>query len=385
MYDNLDTFAIIDLDAIKHNVREIKRKFEDIDIIYVLKADAYGHKASGIFKLLIEEGSDKFAVANLSEALELRKIDSNVEIIVLGRIAPSNIKIAIENKISFTIFSRDSWCNLNKEINSNCYDNVKIHIKINTGFNRLGFDTDEESIKIIEEINECKYVTIESIYSHFALANYDSDVEQFNKFNEFIKQLDSINIKIPKKHMADSITSVDYPWARLDMVRIGALIYGLKADRKSYNKFDLKYSMKLYSTITQIRHVRAGEGVGYDYFFKAKSDMKIATLAFGYADGYPRTLWNKGFVLVKGKKAYFTGLMCMDQCMVDVTSIENVNEGDKVLIYEVDSDSEVSLAKISIMANTNKNDIISSLAKRVVRVYKSENKDYAVNQLLGDE
>lgn len=384
MYNDLDTFAIIDLDAIKHNVREIKRKLENIDIIYVLKADAYGHKATEIFRLLIEEGSDKFAVANLSEALELREIDNDVEIIVLGRISPSSIKIAIKNKISFTIYSEDSWHNLNKVINSS-YENIKIHIKINTGFNRLGLYTDEDSIKIIEEIKKCKNVTIESIYSHFALADYKSDVEQFNKFNKFIKQLESKNIKIPKKHIADSITSVDYPWARLDMVRIGALIYGLKADRKSYDKYDLKYSMKLYSTITQIRCIRAGEGVGYDYLFKAKNDMKIATLAFGYADGYPRTIWNKGYVLINGKKAHFTGLMCMDQCMVDITSIDNVKEGDKVLIYEVDSDSEVSLAKISIMANTNKNNIISSLAKRVVRVYKSDGKEYVVNQLLGDE
>lgn len=384
MYNDLDTFAIIDLDAIKHNVREIKRKFESIDIIFVLKADAYGHKATEIFKLLIKEGSDKFAVANLSEALELRKIDRNVEIIVLGRISPSNIKIAIENKISFTIYSKDSWHNLNKVIN-NSYENIKIHIKINTGFNRLGFNTDEDSIKIIDEINKCKNLTIESIYSHFALTDYESDVEQFNKFNKFIKQLKSKNIKIPKKHIADSITSVDYPWARLDMVRIGALIYGLKADRKSYDKFDLKYSMKLYTTITQIRYIKAGEGVGYDYLFKAKNDMKIATLAFGYADGYPRNIWNKGYVLINGNKAYFTGLMCMDQCMVDVTSIDNVKEGDKVLIYEVDSNSEVSLAKISILASTNKNNIISSLGKRVVRVYKSEGKEYAVNQLLGGE
>lgn len=385
MYNDLDTFAIIDLDAIKHNVREIKRKFENIDIIFVLKADAYGHKATEIFKLLIEEGSDKFAVANLSEALELRKIDRNVEIIVLGRIAPANIKIALENSISFTIFSKESWCNLYEVINSSCYEDVKIHIKINTGFNRLGFNTDEDSIKIIKEIQECKNVTIESAYSHFALTDYESDVEQFNKFNKFIKQLESKNIKIPKKHIADSITSVDYPWARLDMVRIGALIYGLKADRRSYEKFDLKYSMKLYTTITQIRHIKAGEGVGYDYLFKAKNDTKIATLAFGYADGYPRNIWNKSYVLINGKKAYFTGLMCMDQCMVDVTSIDDVKEGDKVLIYEVDSDSEVSLAKISKMADTNKNNIISSLAKRVVRVYKSEGKEYTVNQLLGDE
>lgn len=385
MYNDLDTFVIIDLDAIKHNVREIKRKFENIDIIFVLKADAYGHKATEIFKLLIEEGSDKFAVANLSEALELRKIDRSVEIIVLGRIAPANIKIALENSISFTIFSKESWCNLYEVINSSCYEDVKIHIKINTGFNRLGFNTDEDSIKIIKEIQECKNVTIESVYSHFALTDYESDVEQFNKFNKFIKQLESKNIKIPKKHIADSITSVDYPWARLDMVRIGALIYGLKADRKSYEKFDLKYSMKLYTTITQIRHIKAGEGVGYDYLFKAKNDTKIATLAFGYADGYPRNIWNKSYVLINGMKAYFTGLMCMDQCMVDVTSIDDVKEGDKVLIYEVDSDSEVSLAKISKMADTNKNNIISSLAKRVVRVYKSEGKEYAVNQLLGDE
>lgn len=383
MYDNLDTYVIIDLDSIRHNVREIKSQLKNKDIIYVLKADAYGHKATEIFKLLLKEASDKFAVANLSEALELRNIDKNVEIIVLGRVAPSNIRIAMENNISMTIYSKESWNNLLNEAKL-FNKKVKVHIKINTGFNRLGFDTDEESINIIEEIYNHNFVSIESIYSHFALTDYKSDLEQYEKLNMFVEELENKNIHIPKKHIADSITAVDYDWARMDMVRLGALIYGLKAERKSYESFDLKYSLKLFSTVTQVRDIKAGNGVGYDYYFKAPNDMRIATLAFGYADGYPRCLWNKGYVLINNKRAYFKGLMCMDQCMVDVTNIDGVKVGDKALIYEVDSNSEVSLASIAAMAGTNKNDILSSLGKRVTRVYKSDNDEYVVNQLIGE-
>lgn len=386
MYDDLDTYAIIDLDAIRHNIREIKNKFHNLDIMFVLKADAYGHKATEIYKLLLSEGADKFAVANLSEALELRKIDRTAEILVLGRIAPANIRTAIENEISMTVYSKECWENIFSRI---CHGdkNIRLHIKINTGFNRLGFNTDHDhdSVEAIKNMTECGMVSVESIYSHFALADYERDREQFDRFSSFIRELKGKGIKVPKMHMADSITAVDYPWARMDMVRIGALIYGLKADRESYKNFDLRYSMKLYSTVTQVRSISRGEGVSYDYFFKAEKDMKIAALAFGYADGYPRQLWKNGYVLINNKKAYFTGLMCMDQCMVDVTDIEGVKPGDKVCIYDADTDSEVSLASIAIMAGTNKNNIISSLSRRVPRVYLSDGKKYIINQLTGEE
>lgn len=370
-----ETYAEIDLDALAHNMEEMKRMAGKAEILAVLKANAYGHGAPEVFKALLDCGINRFAVANIHEALQLRAINPDVFIMVLGYVAPQNIAVASEKDIALTVLSAEYW----ETIKQNAKKPVKLHIKVNTGFNRIGFDPTEQSFAAIAEMDKSELAVVEGIYSHFALTTREDDEEQFRKFNAFVEKLEAMGINIPMKHMADSITAVDYPWARLDMVRLGAIMYGLKAGREGYKNYDLKPTMKVFTTVSQVREIEAGEGVSYDYGFRAPEKMEIASLAFGYADGIPRRMGRNGeYVVIKGQRAPLIGSMCMDQCMADLRGIEGVKAGDPAQIYDLEENSLASVYDLSRLLKTNKNDLIACLGKRVVRIYKKGGREWQV-------
>lgn len=361
-----ENYAMVDLDAIAHNAEAIAKLVYPARLMAVLKGNAYGLGLEMVFKKLRKEGFEDFAIANLNEALFLKKLDAACAPLVFGNINPSRYELAQEAGIKWTIFSKEQWQLLREKIDKP----ITVHVKINTGFNRLGFDVCEESLDCIYEIYHHPMVTIEGIYSHLALLNEEEDKKAYRIFLSFVNELENRGIHIPIKHIADSISAVDYPWARLDMVRVGAALFGLRTARESYDALELKSAVQLYATVSQIRTLHKGEGVGYDLAFVAPKDMKIATIAIGYADGYPRSLsMGEGKVLIQGKLAPVLGIICMDQCMVDVTGIETVSINDPVLLYDVDRNSPVSLEKLSQQAGSNKNDIISGLSARVPRLY----------------
>lgn len=361
-----ETYAEVRLENIAHNIGLLKKTVAPAEIIAVLKADAYGHGAAKVFETLLGQGIRRFAVANVHEALELRSIDENADILVFGNIAPDYIETAIENKLTLTIFSYDFWLLAAARLRGR---SVKVHIKVNTGFNRLGFDYSCQSVREIAEICGSTGVTAEGIYTHFALYDYESDTEQFKLFNKFTGDLSAIGVNFPLRHIADSIAAVQYDWARLDAVRLGAVMYGLKANSyDGYDRLSLKGSLRLYSSVVQVRNIKAGSAVSYGKSFVAGKDMKIAVVAIGYGDGYIRVLSNKGCVVINGKVCPIIGLICMDSMIADITGVE-VDINDRALILETDADSPVSAAKLALYAGTNKNEIISSLTGRVKRVY----------------
>lgn len=364
-----DTSAYIYLDHIEHNLEEIRKRLgSSTEIMAVLKADAYGHGAVEVAKVLADNNIRYFAVANLIEALELRKNSVDASILVFGRVSRNNMKTAIDKHLTLTIFD-EQYADELLEVVEKTSVNAKIHIKIETGLNRLGFLPNQETLNIIKRLKTSPKIFIEGIYSHFALLNEENDRIQFEKFGNFIRKLEENNINIPLKHMSDSIAAVDYPWSHMDMVRLGSVLYGLKSYRKSFENINLKNAMKLVSTVSQVKTIFKGEAVGYDRSFVAACDTKIATLAFGYADGYPRCLSNKGCVTIKGSRAPVVGKICMDQCMVDVSGIKDIKAGDQVIVYYDGSDGTVSVNDVAIWADTNKNEVLSRLHKRVPRIY----------------
>ena len=213
---------------------------------------------------------------------------------------------------------------------------------------------------------------MEGIFSHFALASREEDAIQYEKFIARIDELESRGITFKYKHIEDSISAVDYPEYRLNMIRPGAIIYGLKGFH--YGNLNLKQALIFKTKLYNIKEIKKGEGVSYDYLWKADRDSIIGTLPFGYADGYPRNLIDKGYVTIHGKKAPIVGVICMDQCMVDLTNIPEASIGDEVIIYGDGSDNSLSIDQAAQMADTNKNEIVSRIGMRSPRVYIKDGK-----------
>lgn len=376
-----DSYVEINLDNIAYNMQQIRRKIGDnVAIAAVVKANAYGHGAVETAQTIIENGGDYLAVATLTEALELRKHHKKYKIFIMGYTPDEYLEHIVNNDITQTIFSLRQ-ANILNELGIKYNKKTSVQIKYDTGFNRLGYKDCQESIDEINEIFELKNLEVEGIFSHFALAGKEEDDIQYNKLMNAVKKLESDVIRFKYVHICDSIAGVDYPEYRLNMIRPGAIIYGLR----SYDddSFVLKQAMTFKTRIFQIKTLSAGERVGYDYAWKATENSVVATLPFGYADGYPRNLRDKGFVTIHGKKAPIIGVICMDQCMVDITYIPEAKEGDEVIIYGDGTNNTLSISDVSELAETNKNELVCRISMRTPRVYIKDNKVYKVlNYLL---
>ncbi len=356
------TRAEVDLTALSHNYRSMRTLLsENVRIAGIVKANAYGHDLVSIAKKLEQLGVDYLGVANIHEAKSLRKNNIKCPILVMGKTFEEDYDIAVKNDITLTIFDLEDARKLN--LNAS-YDNkiAKIHIKFDSGFNRLGYKEISKLIDDVIEIRNYEFIEIEGLFTHLALKDASSDDEQFDKFDEVLKKLKELQIHIPIKHACDSIGAIAYPSKHYNMVRLGAILYGY-CSRKT--PFDLKPAMSFKTNISQIKTIETGEGVGYDYLFVATRRTTLAVLPVGYADGLPRNLSDTGFVVIGGEKAPIIGLMCMDQCMVDVTDIPNLNIGDEVVLFD---DNAPTLSEVAKIAKTNRNEILSRIALRVPRL-----------------
>lgn len=376
-----DTYVEINLDNIAYNMRKIKEVVgEEVAIAAVVKANGYGHGAMDIAPAIMENGGDYLAVATLSEALELRNHHKEYNIFIMGYTPDEYLEHVVKNNITQTIFSlrqAEILNDLGKQ-----YNRIpKVQIKYDTGFNRLGFQDSQESIDEITKIFDLKNIEVEGVFSHFALAGRNEDDLQYNKLMTVVKQIEDRGKKIKYKHICDSIAGIDYPEYRLNMIRPGAIIYGLKSYRD--DSVVLKQAMTFKTKIYHIKTLQKGEGVSYDYLWKADSQRIVGTLPFGYADGYPRNMRDKGYVTIHGKKAPIIGVICMDQCMVDLTDIPEARVGDEVIIYGDGTGNTLDIHEISKLAGTNKNEIVCRITIRTPRVYIKDGKVYKIlNYLL---
>lgn len=361
-----NTWVEIDLNCIEYNLSKARSLIKpQTKIAGVIKANAYGHGAIEIAKTLIANNIDMLAVACITEAIEIRKDYSDIPILVMGYTEDSNLEIAVEQNITTTIFSLHQ-----AEILSNIGGKIDkdpiVHIKINTGMNRLGFDIEKNTLDEIEKIYKLKNIYVEGIFTHLALKSHKSDKLQYELFMELLDRLQARQINIPIKHISDSVAMVQYPDYQLDMIRLGSFMYGVKPQEK---EVDLKLAMTFKTQISQIRKIKKGEGVGYDYLFVAPRDTLVGTLPVGYADGYMRSLGGKAEVSIRGKKAPIIGIICMDQCMVDLTDIEEAKVGDEVILLGECGKDSIRLEEIAGKADTNRNEILSIISRRVPRVY----------------
>ena len=250
---------------------------------------------------------------------------------------------------------------------------AKIHIKLDTGMNRIGFKPTQESVEIVERISKLPNIKIEGIFTHFACADEadkTSAYEQERKYDQFIKWLEEKDIYIPIKHVSNSASIIDLAGFRKDMVRSGIITYGLyPSEEVSKDVLDLKPAMELKTHIVYIKEVGPGEGISYNHTYVTDKKTKIATIPVGYADGYPRALSSKGRVLIRGQYAPIIGRICMDQFMVDVTDIEGISVMDEVTLVGHDGNKMLTVEEVANLAGSFNYEFVCGIGKRVPRVY----------------
>lgn len=376
----------INLDNLAHNIREVRRLVDEkVIITSVIKADAYGHGAAAITRTLLDNGSDRFAVATLSEAIELRKSGVNSHILILGYTPKYQSRLVVENDITQTIYNVED-AEAISQVAKCLGKTARIHLKIDTGMGRLGFLPEEASVNKIIEIFKLTNIHVEGIFSHFAKAdesNKESTIKQFDKFNWILKELKKNGIEIPIKHIANSAAIIDMPEYHLDMVRAGIMLYGLyPSDFVNKEKVVLKPVMTLKADISNVKVVKAGEGISYGHSYVTNKTTKIATLPIGYADGFTRLLNGKAEVSIKGKRVPIVGNICMDQCMADVSDIDDVKIGDEAVIFGDGAMNEPSADDIARTLGTINYEIICMVSKRVPRVYMKNNEIVSIKDYL---
>lgn len=378
------TWAEVNMDNLLYNLSEIKKKISTkVKIMAVVKADAYGHGSVEVAKLL-SEMVDYFAVAILDEAIELRKEGIKNPILVLGYTPFDGFADILRYDISQTVFDLEYAKKLSEEAEK-WNKEVKIHIKIDTGMGRIGYTDYEKAINEIKEIKKFPNIIVEGIYTHFATAD-DKNKEyanmQYEKFLGILRLLEKQGVYIPLKHAANSAAILDLPYTHFDMVRAGLILYGLYPSEYVNRDVNLKPVMSFKTKVVYVKELLPGESVSYGRKFIATKKTKVATLPVGYADGFTRMLSGKAKVIVKGKYAPVIGNICMDQCMIDVTEIEDVKVGDVVTLLGCDGDIKISAEHWAELLGTINYEVVCLLKKRVPRIYIKDGKVYKVENGL---
>lgn len=360
-----DTTLTIDLAKLGRNMDAVRRMAGDeVAIMAVIKANGYGHGAVEIAPTLLKHGARYLAVARLEEAIPLREAYPDAPLFVLGYTPDRLLETAVEQNIALTLFTAHQ-ARLLSDAAQKRGRSATVHLKVETGFNRLGTDDLNE----LRAILSTPHLNVEGIYSHLALKDRPSDEIQLKKFLHIVETLEAEGNAFRYRHIADSISAVDYPDFRLDMIRPGAILYGMKGFESDC--ITVEPVMSMQTRIARLRCLAPGEGVGYDLDWVAERPSVIATLPFGYADGYPRALGGKGYVTIRGQKCPLIGILCMDQCVADVTDVPGVTQGDEVLIYGDGSENTLSVAQAAQLAGCNKNEILCRLTQRPARIYQS--------------
>jgi len=362
-----NTWVEIDLDQFEKNIRALERYVgSGVKLAPVIKADAYGHGAVRIAAELERMNVEYISVAILSEALELRAAGISASLLVMGYTENNLLGLAVENDVTATIFEYDQAEVLSREA-CKCGKTAKAHIKVDTGFNRLGEKPSDMFAEEIVRMSRLPHLSLEGIFSHLRLASTETDKKQFDLFCSFIASLKQKEVHFQYSHISDSIAAIKYKDRALDMIRPGGIIYGY-VPKYQLGLIDVIPVMTFKTRITRVQRLAEGEGVGYGDTFAAPEGAVIATLAVGYADGYPRSLSDKAEVSINGKRARVISIVCMDQMMVDVSHIENVNQGDEAILFGP-GEADPSVEELSALTKTNKNSIISGISRRVPRVY----------------
>ncbi len=369
--------ADINLTAIRNNIITMKDKIpNDKKLLAVIKANAYGHGAIEVANAL-DDLADYYGVAFIDEAVELRKAGICKPILVLGHTDDSFFETIVDYDITQTIYSVEQATILS-DIALNKGKRAKVHIKIDTGMNRIGFACRQENVDAIVEISALPGIELEGIYTHYYLADIQDKQcanIQLDKFGQMVAWLEKAGVTFSLRHISNSAGIMEMPNDTYDMVRAGIAMYGLyPSDEMEKDACVLYPAMELKSHITHVKTINAGETVGYGATYEAKEERKIATVEVGYADGYPRALSNMGKMLVHGQYAPIVGRVCMDQTMIDVTDIVDVKVGDEVVLVGEQGTRFISVEELADATMRFNYEFVCDVNRRVPRVFYQDGK-----------
>lgn len=370
----LRCYAEISLEAIGHNIREVKKRLpEGVKLLGVVKANAYGHGAVPVASYL-ENQVDYFATATIEEAVELRENGISAPILILGYVSPSQYGDLVEYDITQTIDSYAQALALEKEA-ARQNRKAKAHLAVDTGMTRIGFQVTEHDADEAAKIADLPHIELEGMFTHFSCADQEDKTYcsmQMEKYDKMTALLAGRGVTIPLRHICNSAGIMEFDDHRFEMVRSGIITYGIyPSEEVKKERLDLIPALSWKSHVIHVKEVGPGIGVSYGATYVTEKPMtRIATVSAGYADGYPRALSNQGCVLIHGKKAPIIGRICMDQMMVDVTDIPDVQVEDVVTLVGTDGDETITIEEIANPAARFDYEMLCDISSRVTRVYK---------------
>lgn len=370
----LRCYAEISLEAIGHNIREVKKRLpEGVKLLGVVKANAYGHGAVPVASYL-ENQVDYFATATIEEAVELRENGISAPILILGYVSPSQYGDLVEYDITQTIDSYAQALALEKEA-ARQNRKAKAHLAVDTGMTRIGFQVTEHDADEAAKIAVLPHIELEGMFTHFSCADQEDKTYcsmQMEKYDKMTALLAERGVTIPLRHICNSAGIMEFDDHRFEMVRSGIITYGIyPSEEVKKERLDLIPALSWKSHVIHVKEVGPGIGVSYGATYVTEKPMtRIATVSAGYADGYPRALSNQGCVLIHGKKAPIIGRICMDQMMVDVTDIPDVQVEDVVTLVGTDGDETITIEEIANPAARFDYEMLCDISSRVTRVYK---------------
>lgn len=367
--------AEIDLDAVAYNMEQMKKRIGDnARLIGVIKTDGYGHGAVPIAEMFEEmDYVWGYAVACIGEAVVLRKNGIKKPILILGCVFPDEYETMIAYDIRAAVYT-EQMAEAMSETAVRMGKKAYFHIKVDTGMGRIGFQVNEESADVIERISRLPNVCIEGMFTHFAKADEKDKtytLQQHEKFMWMKAEMEKRNISISYFDCDNSAGIIDFPDMKHDLARAGISTYGMyPSDEVDKSAVDLKPALRLTSHVSFVKEVEPGTSISYGGTFVAPEKMKVATIPVGYGDGYPRSLSNKGSVLIHGKRAKILGRVCMDQFMADVTGIPETEFMDEVTLIGKDGSDEITVEELSDLSGRFNYEFVCCLGRRIPRVYR---------------
>lgn len=366
----------VNLSALRRNTQAFKRQLErGVQMMCVVKADAYGHGAAVVARTLQAAGAAAFAVSCVAEGLELRRRGITRPILILGYADPAQAAVLAKNDLSTAVFSLD-YANALSAAAQAAGVRVKGHLKLDTGMGRIGFrsDTPEDCAKALLPLFELDKLSIEGIYTHFAVADsVDADDMAYTQAQEdFIvavyDRLAELGHTLKHLHFMNSAATVTRPNPRATLARVGIIMYGLEPNYPVHVPMELQPVMSLRSVVSHVKQVDAGTCISYGRTYTADKPRTIATVTIGYADGYARLLSNHADALLHGRRCPIVGRVCMDQLMLDVTDVpEEVKPGDVVTMFGTDGEETITADELAALYGTIGYEIVCGISKRVPR------------------
>ena len=385
------TWANISLDNLEHNYRALRRHLpQSCRFLGVMKADAYGHGAVPISHALADLGAEYLAVSNIEEAVQLRRGNVRLPILILGYTPASYADNMVFMDITQEVHSLSYAQQLDQALAGTNYI-LNVHVKLDTGMTRLGFFAYDDALTIeqIDALSRLQHLHIEGVFTHFAVADSTAEIDvaftqlQYARFTDMIAQMKARGIEPEIRHCCNSGATILYPQYAMDMVRPGIATYGLHPSADTANACDLRPVMSVYTSVAQLRNVPADTAVSYGRSYVTPSARKVAVLPVGYADGLPRALSGKAVFRVHGRDVPVVGRICMDMCMVDVSDVPELREGDTFTLFGYDEDGTiVPCERLSDALGTISYELLCQISKRIPRIYLEGGKASEILQYI---